>query len=346
METQPVDPGRLPVAGALYGSAFGDALAGPTEFMSVDLITARYGPDGPADLPGDPAQVTDDTQMALAVGEALLAACADGPGGFTPELFEQELRKTFVDWLYSPDNNRAPGNTCMRACRGLAEGYPWHRATIIESKGCGANMRVAPIALVPGLDGVQRSGAAQLQAGLTHGHPTGLAAAELTALAVCFLAVGCEPGELVPQLREYGRSQRRVYHHAWLGELWRRAGAASPEDFIEAGWVECDQALARVEDALAHADRSQDPCLATGQGWIAEEALATGLYCFLLYPDDPVAALRRAAVTSGDSDSIACLTGAFAGARHGLAAWPADWARRIEYRDRIQRLADAWEGWL
>ncbi len=69
-------------------------------------------------------------------------------------------------------------------------------------------------------------------------------------------------------------------------------------------------------------DRAADPCLITGEGWVAEEAFATGLLCFLLFPDDPVAAIRRAAVSSGDSDSIACLTGAFAGACHGLAAWP------------------------
>lgn len=78
---------------------------------------------------------------------------------------------------------------------------------------------------------------------------------------------------------------------------------------------------------------SIDPCRLTGAGWIAEEAFATGLLCFLLYPDDPVAAIRRAAVTSGDSDSIACLTGAFAGAHLGLEAWPVEWIGRIEYRE-------------
>ena len=32
---------------------------------------------------------------------------------------------------------------------------------------------------------------------------------------------------------------------------------------------------------------------------------------FLLFVDEPVTAIRRAACTSGDSDSIACLAGAF-----------------------------------
>jgi ADP-ribosylglycohydrolase len=90
-------------------------------------------------------------------------------------------------------------------------------------------------------------------------------------------------------------------------------------------------------------DRAGDPCQITGEGWIAEEALMTGLLCFLMYPDDPVAAIRRAAVSSGDSDSIACLTGAFAGAYAGLTAWPQEWTARIEYRDQLTRLANAWD---
>ncbi len=69
-------------------------------------------------------------------------------------------------------------------------------------------------------------------------------------------------------------------------------------------------------------DRESDPCQITGAGWIAEEALATGLLCFLLFPHNPVQAIKRAATSSGDSDSIACLTGAFAGAYAGQKAWP------------------------
>lgn len=330
-----------PVAGALYGLALGDALAAPTEFMQFADIEHRYGPEGPAEPVGDPARVTDDTQLALAVGEALLAVGGAGP--LTPERVEAELRRRYVEWMYSPENNRAPGLACTRACQALADGTRWQQASVIGSKGCGANMRVAPVGLLPGVSGETRAGLAQFQAALTHGHPTGLAAAELTALAVCVLAVGCPPGELLTLLRGHAGTQRHCYHHDWLGDLWQQAGAPSPEAYIEAGWAECDQALARVEAALAGADRFADPCLATGEGWIAEEALATGLYCFLAWPEQPVAAIRRAAFSGGDSDSIACLAGAFAGASRGLAGWPADWVARIEYRDRIQRLVDAWE---
>jgi ADP-ribosylglycohydrolase len=90
--------------------------------------------------------------------------------------------------------------------------------------------------------------------------------------------------------------------------------------------------------ALGQADDGLDACLATGEGWIAEEALATGLYCAIRHADDPVRCLVRGARTSGDSDSIAALAGAFVGAAHGLAAWPEEWVTRIEYGDQLAAL--------
>jgi ADP-ribosylglycohydrolase len=79
------------------------------------------------------------------------------------------------------------------------------------------------------------------------------------------------------------------------------------------------------------------------RGWVAEEAPATGLPCFLLFPGEPVAAIRRAAAGSGDSGSIACLAGAFADAHLGMDAWPGEWAGRIEYAADLGRIGGAWD---
>jgi ADP-ribosylglycohydrolase len=335
--------GSRRASGCLFGSALGDALGAPTEFMSVREIVERYGPSGPKRPPGNPMRVTDDTQMALAVGEALLAA----PRPFTPETLEPHLRAAFVEWYRSPENNRAPGRTCLQACAGLERKLPWIEATVAASKGCGANMRVAPVGLLTkerdGATEEMRSAIAQFQAALTHGHPTALTASDLTAYAVADLYAGGSPEGLPARLRDYALSQRDIYHSEWLGTLWQRPGITSPEEFITRGWAECLAVLDRLDAAVAVGDRQSDPCLATGEGWVAEEAFATGLLCFLLYPDEPVAALRRAVVTSGDSDSIACLTGAFAGAHLGLAAWPAEWVDSVEYRDRLEILGSAWD---
>jgi ADP-ribosylglycohydrolase len=325
----------------MFGLAYGDALGKPTEFLRYEEIVAVHGPGGPQAMEGDPALVTDDTQMTLCVADALLVALEEGP--LTAALLEPLARDRFMDWAMSPENNRAPGMTCLRAIGRFAEDVPWIEASEHGSKGCGANMRVAPVGLVPGLTDRERAAAAQLQAALTHGHPTALAASELTAFAVHWLRTGLAPVDLPAALRERCQGQRTVYHGDWLGELWQRPGVESPQEFIARGWDECVAILDRLDAALAVPDPGGDVCAATGEGWIAEEALATAVYCFLLYPQQPVAALGRAAATSGDSDSIACLAGAFAGAAYGFEAWPVEWARRIEYADELERIGRAWD---
>ncbi|KFG06146.1 MULTISPECIES: ADP-ribosylglycohydrolase family protein [Streptomyces] len=327
--------------GSLIGLALGDALGHPTEFDDVPAILAKCGPWRKMALP-KPAIVTDDTQMTLALGHGLRAAMDRGV--LAPEALERAVRKEFVEWSRSPENNRAPGHTCLVACDLLAvERHPWQFASQIHSKGCGANMRVAPLGLIGPLSDEQRAGAAQLQAALTHGHPTALAASDLTAHAVRLLAQGAEPMGLVGRLRSYAYENRSHYHTRWLGDLWTYGQDPSPEHYIARGWDDCLEALDRIQAALRLPSPETDPCTATGEGWIAEEALATGLLCFLLFVDEPVTALRRAACTAGDSDSIAALAGAFAGAYHGPDAWPVEWADRIEYQGDLVSLGALWD---
>ncbi|MFI5726715.1 ADP-ribosylglycohydrolase family protein [Streptomyces cyaneofuscatus] len=326
--------------GSLTGLALGDALGFPTEFNDVPAILAKFGPWRQMGLP-TPAIVTDDTQMTIALGRGIRTAMDSGL--LTPERMVDPVRREFIAWYHSPENNRAPGNTCLTACRMLESSRVWQEASQTRSKGCGANMRVAPVGLVPGLSDEQRAGAAQLQAALTHGHPTALAASDLTARAIHLLAQGAEPLGLVGQLRSYAYENTGRYHSRWLGDLWRYAGDTSPEAFISRGWDECRHALAALQEALRDPSPETDPCERTGDGWIAEEALATALHCFLLFPEDPLTALRRAACTRGDSDSIACLAGAFAGAHLGAGAWPQEWSERIEYRSDLLSLAALWD---
>ncbi|MGW4158455.1 ADP-ribosylglycohydrolase family protein [Streptomyces sp. NPDC004788] len=341
--------------GVLLGLALGDAMGYPTEFMNMEQITAAFGPWHEMEMPlseGDVVRVTDDTQMTLAVGEAL-AEITTSPSqtgeawsaaqSLTPAQVEAALRRHLVTWLRSPDNNRAPGQTCLNACVALERGIPWQDATVISSKGCGANMRVAPVALVPGLTPEQRSGIAQLQAAMTHGHPTALAASDLTAHAIWLLSQGCSLDDLLGQLRLYALQARRKYHGDWLGDLASKAGAADPASYIAFGWDECLGALDKVTEALRKPDMDRDPSVAVGPGWIAEEALATALYCFLVVNGDARGSIMRGAHSSGDSDSIAALAGAFAGAKHGTHYWLYEWVHVLEYRDRLGALSRAWD---
>src|SRR6516165_8471879 len=108
-------PSLRSASSCLFGLACGDALGAPCEFPTVHEILARFPPDGPQQPAGDPARVSDDTQMALAVGGALMQT----PRPYTPANLERRLRQTFVAWLRDPENNRAPGRTCLLACSRL-----------------------------------------------------------------------------------------------------------------------------------------------------------------------------------------------------------------------------------
>jgi ADP-ribosylglycohydrolase len=327
-------------SGCLIGMALGDALGAETEFLNVAGILQRFPPRGPQQPKGNPARVTDDTQMALAVGDALLAA----PRPYSSDTLSTELIRTFTAWYDDPENNRAPGNTCLTACEELLDGKTWVEASQVSSKGCGANMRVMPVGLLK-VDAATRAGIAQLQAAITHGHPTGLAASDLTAFVIADLGNGGKADGLAERVRQYAESQRTIYHAEWLGDLWQRAFMMpTAQAYIEHGWSECLGVLDRLDTALVKMDRTTDPCLATGAGWIAEEAFATALLCFLMFPDDPVGVIQRAAVSSGDSDSIACIAGSFAGAYHGINAWPPDWVERIEYHDHLLKIAEGLSG--
>ncbi|MFF8512095.1 ADP-ribosylglycohydrolase family protein [Streptomyces sp. NPDC015492] len=342
-----MNPNRTAVkqaaTGSLVGLALGDALGFPTEFNDVPAILAKVGPwrEMPLPVRGGTAYVTDDTQMALALARGIRTAMDREL--LSPHALAGPVRAEFVDWYHSPDNNRAPGNTCLTACALLDGDRPWQDASQIHSKGCGANMRVTPVGLVPGLSEDQRAGAAQLQAALTHGHPTALAASDLTARAVHLLAQGVDPAGLVGQLRSYAYENRSRYHQDWLGDLWTRSQDPSARHFVERGWDECLAVLERLDAVQRTADPELDPCTYTGDGWIAEEALATALLCFLLFPGEPLTALRRAACTRGDSDSIAALAGAFAGAHLGADAWPQEWEERVEYRSDLLTLGALWD---
>ncbi len=262
-------------AGCLFGLALGDALGAETEFIhSVSEIVRRFPPRGPQEPRGNPMRVTDDTQMALAVGEALRAA--EPP--YSAAALEVPLRRAFVAWANSPENDRSPGMTCLTACARLDLGMAWTKATVADSKGCGANIRVAPVGLLPGVSGETRAAIAQFQAALTHGHPTALAASDLTAWTVADLAAGGDINTLPRRLRVYALSQRTIYHDDWLGTLWQRSNDSSAQEFMARGWDECLGVLAALDVALDAYDRDADPCAITGEGWVAEEAFATGLF--------------------------------------------------------------------
>lgn len=293
-------------AAILFGLALGDVLGAPVEFLKLSEIKSKYGAQGIQSLP-DPALYTDDTQMTLALAEGLLDAGLAAP----VDLQMHAVGQRFIDWLHSPENNRAPGNACINGVRRFESGVVWSESGLENSKGCGSVMRVAPVGYLYQHDEQRLREVAIASSEITHRHPTALAATVAGAYGVK-LAL-----DLIP-VSDYLRLIMT---------------------FTDGMSAELDSALYRVGHAGAWTDE-EAALRHIGEGWIAEEAIALALYCVLRYPDDYVACMRRAANTNGDSDSIACIAGGIMGARLGLDAIPAEWRERCENASYLTDLAE------
>lgn len=75
-----------------------------------------------------------------------------------------------------------------------------------------------------------------------------------------------------------------------------------------------------------------------GSGIEARNSVATALYCQLHHPDSFPAAVSAAICLGGDTDTIAAMTGALAGARLGASAIPPRW-QQVEGAALLQELA-------
>lgn len=156
--------------GAYLGFAVGDALGATVEFMTPSEIRAQYGIHcrmiGGGWLKLRPGQVTDDTEMSLALGQSLIRT-----GG----LDLRDVCDSFAAWLKSGPAD--VGNTVRRGIRRyMTEG------TLLTPPnegdgGNGACMRILPVALATLGHPERYADWAVGQAHVTHNHPLSDAAA-------------------------------------------------------------------------------------------------------------------------------------------------------------------------
>ena len=316
----------------ILGLACGDALGAPTEFKHMASIRRLFGPNGIQDLTQTRGgRYTDDTQMAEALALGLLDARADcndaeldGAGPLVDTDYVMPfVAKRFVEWSVAPYNNRAPGGTCLAGCGALRAGKPWTESGVMGSKGCGSVMRSAPVGLV--YRGDELGLIARASSIVTHGHPAALDAAHLGALVVRLLLDGAEPSSLVAHLTPHVTDKN-------MGRL-----LAAVEPAVQATLD------ARFLPEVVQTHRGAGK-LSLGESWVGDEALASALYCFLLAVargEGYVETVRYGANTDGDSDSIACIAGQFAGAFWGLGGdkgLPERWAALVERTDELRQL--------
>lgn len=312
------------VMGCLVGGALGDALGWPIEFMRAEQIRQSFGDTPQLVLRGGVAEITDDTQMTLFTIDALLELDAEQKK--TLGIFDLRFRRAYLDWYLTQTQEpeaarrmssarlrderlfarRAPGSTCMSSLAAGGRGSN-------NSKGCGANMRVAPIGLyASSLTEAFEYG--RRSASITHGHPEAADAAGLTAAYVWCAA-------------------RRLSVYTPMTLLRSQVG--------ENLGLKLEHAI-RLGFAGAHGPTPQAAIDHFGEGWVADEALAIALYAYCRYlavPFDGVKdALWIAVAHDGDSDSTGAIAGNLIGAHVGYKNLPADWCAKLELHDLIIKM--------
>lgn len=333
---------------ALLGGAIGDALGYTVEFMSRMEILTRFGANGITTLEVDrcsgKALISDDTQMTLFTADGLLWADHRGKdrdrdhsrntypasSGLYPSYMrwhftqQGEVATTREEmWLEVQPHEkdfrlfdqkelfarRAPGNTCLTALGSGTMGTV--ESPLNESKGCGGVMRVAPVGLFLHDDPAQAFRVGVEAAAITHGHPSGYLAAGAFAAIIAELINGKELSEGVETAR-------------WLLKEYRY-------------YEETSQALERAVIFAKGTERPDDAITELGEGWVAEEALAIGLYCAMKRRDFR-AALIMSVNHNGDSDSTGAICGSFLGAYGGTGVLPKEWVEAIELRSVIETM--------
>jgi ADP-ribosyl-[dinitrogen reductase] hydrolase len=149
---------------AFLGFAIGDALGATVEFMTKGEIAARYGIHrnmiGGGWLRLAPGRVTDDTEMALALGRSLVR-CG--------ELNTRDVCDEFAAWLKTGPID--VGNTCRRGIRRYITQNTIEGSFFDGDAGNGAAMRLLPVALATFGHPDKASPWSLAQCRITHNHP-------------------------------------------------------------------------------------------------------------------------------------------------------------------------------
>ncbi len=317
------------IKGCLLGGAVGDALGAAVEFMDWSDIKRQFGAGGIQDYASAyslPCAITDDTQMMLFTAEGLLRAQVRGASKgicHVPSVIHHALLRWYITqggkplanvaqngWLIEQKalwSRRAPGNTCLSS---LSSSKTFGDIATNNSKGCGGVMRVAPHAFFP-----NAFEQAADSAHLTHGHPTGYQASGLFADIL----------------------QRLFGENASLELAIQESIAAhGSKPGMDETLAIVEKVLKLYQDGIKPSPQGIEDL---GGGWIAEEALAIGLWCALM-ADSFEQGVVWAVNHNGDSDSTGLIAGNLLGMQLGVASIPQRWLDKLELREVIEKVAE------
>ncbi len=280
------------VIGALCGSAVGDALGAPFEFGEAGAYSDRFPEPvigGAGEMIGGgsfgwrPGEFTDDTQMALALGQSLIDR-----GGLDPEDAWERLQA----W-------RRSAKDCGILTGRALNHRTWHDAARVahdaigRSAANGALMRVTPYAIAwSGADETTLMTVARAQAALTHFDPAAGWGAAIGAALIRRAILGEDPIAAIPEVLAQVDDGARDRFAVMLDASWTPNRSEDPSN--GSVWT----CLAQAVWAVRHNERFDDVVVA---------AIELG----------------------GDTDTVATVAGAIAGARSSVQAIPSRWLTYI-----------------
>jgi poly(ADP-ribose) glycohydrolase ARH3 len=290
--------------GAMLGCAVGDAVGE----LAFELRSRNDLMATAARLPV--LRYTDDTAMAIAVAESLIAAeKLDGS-----ELGDRFARHYDAEpWRgYGPGPPRifetvaTTGMSYAEAARQLYNGE--------GSLGNGAAMRVAPLGVTLFEDLDRLYDAACESAEITHAHPVGQDGAAIQATAVAIATA----------------------HHVAGTTLDPAATAARLTATARTDRIQAKMAL--VERALAEDWSPTQAADAIGRSVAVDESMPFAVYAFLRTPADSLACKETAVLNGGDRDTLGAMAMAIAGAHLGPQGLRKVLTNRLERRDHLEEL--------
>ncbi len=295
--------------GCMLGAAIGDALGKQNEGLTRREILDRgfvteYG-RAPEGCPGEnlrDGQYTDDTEQMLVLARSIIEC-----NGFDVRDFASRMAQWGTDAMADPWRSLLLGPSSREAVKRLISGSGWEKSGS-NIPSCGSAMRVAPIGLFyKDMDDVESNAA--LSSIPTHKSKGSVAGAVAVAIGVRCVVEGRECYDIIRE----------------------SSSRASKYD---------DELAKKIQLSYELRKKDSDSVLAElGTSYLVYETVPCAFYCFSRHIGSPERAIIEAVNAGGDTDSIACITGALCGALHGIGFFPQRWIKGLEDEELIWRVA-------
>ena len=300
--------------GCLLGTAAGDALGLPYEGLSARRAARLFPDTGVHHLLFGKGMVSDDTEHACFVAQALAGAAND------PDRFTKTLARSLRWWLVGLP--AGIGFATLRAILKLWLGWPPTRSGVF-SAGNGPAMRSALIGVALGgsPETLKRYVAASTR--ITHTDDKAYYAALAVALAA-----------------HHSASQERLSPGVFVSDLVSTLSDADAAEFFELA-AQAAESAAQGEPVATFAQRIGS---SNGISGYSYHTVPCVLQVWFRYSDDFASGLQEIIVAGGDTDTAGAIYGGIVGARVGKEGIPSawrenilEWPRSLDWMERLAR---------